>query len=151
MRQAIWTIPLRLAVLAVVVAVSTAGTCDGDPSVTPKMTIVREMRRPNGTLQAITVEGSGFTKNGTVRVNFLFRRLEGSAIPISVPTPPAAEVTADANGSFRFQRDPMPCPNAAVVEFTRGSWLTIIGSDAASSKFGSAEFTPGSESDCVAF
>ena len=143
---------IRLVVLAAVGAASFAGTCNGDASVNPKMTIVRELRSPNGALKAITVDGSGFTKNGTVRVNFFFRKLEGGAIPISAPTPPAAEVTANASGNFRFVRDPMlPCPNAEASGFTRGSWLTIIGSDAASNKVGLAEFRPGQESDCGGF
>lgn len=140
----------RLAGTAAVVLVTFAGTCDSGPS--PKMRITREQRSAGGRLTAVTVEGTGFTKNGSVRISFFFKKVldqgaKEELLSITPPQPPATFLTADAAGNVQFDGDRgLVCPD---VGTGRGTWVSIVGNDVTSGKSGVAEFRRGRESDCV--
>jgi hypothetical protein len=115
-----------------------------DTSLNPSIQVQEERSPATGTLQGITIDGSGFTPNGVVRISFFFRVLGGSALQPSA----AEEIRADSNGSFHFVRRPMRCPSLSQGQ--RASWISVVANDVTETVSRVKELHPGRESDCVA-
>lgn len=107
-----------------------------DPSISAK-----EERSSAGVLEALTVEGDGFTPNGTVLVTMLMAGSGGNASPYV-----EEETQADAEGKIQFERRPPACPQPA--DYERGSWVSVTARDMTSGISGSETLDPGEEPDC---
>lgn len=107
-----------------------------DPSISAE-----EERSSAGVLEALTVEGDGFTPNGTVLVTMLMAGSGGNASPYV-----EEEIQADGEGKIQFERRPPTCPQPA--DYERGSWVSVIARDMTSGISGSATLDPGQEPDC---
>lgn len=125
-----------IALLVLAVGCSTQSSSPGDPSISAK-----EDRGSGGRLDGLTVEGKGFTSNGTVLVTLLMAATGGNASPYV-----EEEVQADGEGEFRFERQPVPCPQPA--DYQSGSWVSVIARDMTSGISGSDRLGPGQEPDC---
>jgi hypothetical protein len=124
------------ALLVLAVGCSTGTSTPGDPSINAK-----DERGSGGRLEGLTVEGKGFTSNGTVLVTLLMSAAGGNASPYI-----EEEVQADGNGEIRYERQPVPCPQPA--DYERGSWVSVIARDMTSGISGSDSLEPGQEPDC---
>jgi len=98
-------------------------------------------RGAGGKLEALTVEGKGFTPNGTVLVTMLMAASGGNVNPYV-----EEQVQADGEGKFRLERRPAPCPQPA--DYERGSWTSVVARDMTSGISGSKRLEPGQEPDC---
>lgn len=125
-----------IALLLLAAGCSQSVTGAGDPSIS-----VDDERSSTGSLEALKVEGKGFTPNGTVLVTFLMAATGGNASPYV-----EEQVSADAEGMIRFERRPVTCPQPANYE--RGSWISVIARDSSSGISGAAYLDPGREPDC---
>ena len=92
-------------------------------------------------MEKLTVEGKGFTANGTVLVSAVMAATGGNARPYV-----EEEVQADGEGKIRWERQPVPCPQPA--DYERGSWVSVVARDMTSGISGSELLEPGGEPDC---
>ena len=127
--------------LSAIVLLLLAASCSdnaspGDPSISAEAE-----RSSGGTLEKLTVEGEGFTPNGTVLVTAVMAATGGNARPYV-----EEEVTADGEGKIRWERQPVPCPQPA--DYEQGSWVSVVARDMTSGISGSELLDPGQEPDC---
>lgn len=130
---------LRLsAIVLLLLAASCSGdeSSPGDPSISAK-----EERGAGGALEKLTVEGKGFTPNGTVLVTTVLAATGGNTRPYV-----EEEVQADGEGKIRYERGPLTCPQP--VDYERGSWVSVVARDNTSGISGSEVLDPGGEPDC---
>lgn len=113
-------------------------TQGGDPSIRAKAD-----RTKAGALEALTVNGKGFTPNGPVHVTLLLAGGSSNASPYV-----EEDIQADADGKIRFEKRPVTCPQPA--NYGQGSWTTVVARDTASGISGSAVLDPGAAPDCKA-
>ncbi len=92
-------------------------------------------------MENLTVEGKGFTPNGTVLVTAVMAATGGNARPYV-----EEQVQADGEGKIRFERSPVPCPQP--VDYERGSWVSVVARDMNSGISGSELLDPGEQPDC---
>ncbi|HEX2118035.1 MAG TPA: hypothetical protein VHF91_02535 [Acidimicrobiales bacterium] len=102
---------------------------------------VEEERTEAGSLEALIVDGSGFTPNGPVLVTLVLSATGGNARPYVEET-----IQADGNGEFRFERRPPSCPQPA--DYESGSWTLVVARDMTEGISGSETLSPGAEPDC---
>jgi hypothetical protein len=102
---------------------------------------VQDDRNAAGVLQSLTVNGSGFTPNGQAHITALMAVSGSTASPYV-----EADIQADANGKFRFERRPMSCPQP--VDYGPGSWVSISARDTTSGISATKALTPGRQPDC---
>ncbi|MDQ4069377.1 MAG: hypothetical protein M3203_07905 [Actinomycetota bacterium] len=102
---------------------------------------LEEDRGPNGSLQGVVVNGEGFTANGEVLVTYVLSATGGNTRPYV-----EQQVQADANGQFRQEARPVPCPQPPDYQY--GSVTLIVARDMQSGISGSAQLEPGAEPDC---
>lgn len=101
----------------------------------------REDRGSGGALEGLTVEGKGFTPNGTVLVTTVLSASGGNTRPYV-----EEQIQADGDGNFRYERRPPSCPQP--VDYQRGSWTLVVARDMTSGISGSEQLDPGREPDC---
>lgn len=119
-----------------------AGCSSSDSEVAENPTIsADEDRTEGGSLEALTVTGDGFTANGEVLVTVLMAASGPNSAPYIEET-----ITADGEGEIRYEKRPMPCPQATGYE--TGSWTLVVARDMASGISGSDRLSPGAEPDC---
>ena len=131
---------LRLSAIVLLVlaaSCSSDNASPGDPSISAK-----EERGAGGKLEKLTVEGKGFTANGTVLVTAVLAGTGGNTRPYV-----EEEVQADGEGKIRWERQPVPCPQPA--DYERGSWVSVVARDNTSGISGSEVLDPGGEPDCT--
>ena len=131
---------VRVLAMAVVAASLIAADCSS--AATPTITVT-EQRNGRGVLDSVTVKGTGFTANGSVRFSYFVQPLSGGLIPVE-----AMMSNASSGGTFTIEV-PRRCPNFEGVEVTRGKFTSMIANDLGSGKSGVADLHPGRESDCV--
>lgn len=102
---------------------------------------VEDTRGAGGVLEGVTVEGEGFTPNGTVLVTFVLSATGGNDRPYI-----EEEIQADGNGEFLLEKGSLQCPQPA--DYERGSWTLVVARDMTSGISGSASLEPGQEPDC---
>lgn len=121
-----------------------AADCNASSSASPTIRIDQQ-RNHLGVLTGLGIDGSGFTPNGSVRINYFFRSLQGSTVPVEGTT-----ITAKSDGAFHFEHQPV-CPDLSQFEVQRGSFSSVVANDVESGKSGIGELHRGRESDCVGF
>ena len=126
-----------LAMLLVATGCSSDTSAAGDPSIS-----VSDDRGSGDKLEKLTVEGDGYTSNGTVLVTVLMSAIGGNVNPYV-----EEEVQADGEGSFTYERQPVPCPQP--VDYDRGSFISVIARDMTSGISASRSLEPGGEPDCT--
>ncbi len=102
---------------------------------------VDEERGANGVLEAVVVNGEGFTANGEVLITYVLTATGGNTRPYV-----EQQVMADGNGDFRHEARPVPCPQPA--DYQSGSFTLIVARDVQSGISGAAQLEPGAEPDC---
>ncbi len=102
---------------------------------------VEDRRGSNGMLEGVVVEGEGFSPNGTVQLTYVLSATGGNTRPYL-----EENVQADGNGSFRVEKQPIPCPQPA--DYRNGSWTLIVARDMNSGISGSQALEPGGQPDC---
>ena len=102
---------------------------------------MEDTRGAGGVLEGVTVDGEGFTPNGTVLVTFVLSATGGNDRPYI-----EEEIQADANGDFLLEKGSLQCPQPA--DYERGSWTLVVARDMTSGISGSASLEPGQEPDC---
>ena len=127
---------LATALLMVTVSCSSQDIATSDPSISADVD-----RASDGKMEAVTLKGKNFTPNGQVLVTAVMAASGGNASPYV-----EQEVRADANGEFRWEGRPVPCPQPA--DYERGSWTRVIARDMTSGISGSEVLEPGKEPDC---
>ncbi len=128
--------------LSAIVLLLLAASCSSDSASPGDPSISADAERgSNGVLEKLTVEGKGFTPNGTVLVTAVMAATGGNARPYV-----EEQVQADGEGKLRYERSPMPCPQP--VDYERGSWVSVVARDMTSGISGSELLEPGQEPDC---
>lgn len=115
---------------------SETASSPGDPSISAE-----EERGSGDKLEKLTVEGEGFTGNGTVLVTVLMAATGGNVNPYV-----EEEIQADGEGRITYERQPVPCPQPA--DYERGSFISVVARDMTSGISASRTLEPGSEPDC---
>ena len=108
----------------------------GDPAISADVD-----RSSQGVLEGLTVEGKSATPNGPVLITLVMAASGGNASPYIEET-----IQADANGEFRYERRPPPCPQP--LDYQRGSWTSVVARDMTSGISASEVLEPGVEPDC---
>ena len=130
---------LRLAAIALLLLV--AAGCEDTLETEYNITADAD-RGSGGALQALTVNGKGFTENGTVLITVVLTATGGDANPYI-----EEEIQAGADGKFKYEKRPLPCPQPA--NYKTGSWSLVVARDMSSGISGSDRLDPGSEPDCT--
>ena len=135
----VWFLPL----LALLIS---AETCDPlNPSLNPSVQVQEDRAPATGSLREITINGSGFTASGTVRITYTFSLLGGGSRTVK-----GADISANGSGNFQFKhRTPTMCPPLASGE--RGKFTGVVALDLTGNRAASKDLHPGQESDCVSF
>ncbi len=129
---------LRLPAIALLLALGVAACSDIEVDFALD---VEEERGAGGMLEALIVDGSGFTPNGSVLVTVVLSATGGAVQPYVEET-----IQADGNGEFRFERRPVSCPQPA--DYESGSWTLVVARDMTEGISGSETLSPGAEPDC---
>jgi hypothetical protein len=101
----------------------------------------KEDRGSSGMLEGLTVDGKGFTANGTVLVTLLMSATGGNTGPYL-----EEQVQADGSGKFKYEKRPVPCPQPS--DYQSGSYTLFVARDQQSGISGSAQLHPGGQPDC---
>ncbi len=101
-----------------------------------------ETRGAGGVLEALVIDGEGFSPNGTVLITYVLTATGGNTRPYV-----EEEIQADGNGEFRHERRPVPCPQPA--DYRSGSFTLIVARDMNSGISGSRTLDPGQQPDCT--
>lgn len=123
--------------LAVVLVAAGCSDYDKEYSIS-----VDDRRGAGDTLEGVVVEGKGFSPNSNVLVTFVLSATGGNTRPYIEET-----VQADAEGTFRLERQPIPCPQPP--DYRAGSWTLVVARDEASGISGSQAIEPGDQPDCT--
>jgi hypothetical protein len=108
----------------------------GDPQISAE-----DDRGDGGNLEALTVKGKRYTPNGPVLVTVAMAATGGNASPYVEET-----IQANADGTFEYERRPVPCPQPA--DYERGSFISVVARDMTSGISSSRTLDPGAEPDC---
>ena len=122
--------------LAIAVLVAGCGEYEREFHIT-----VDDERGAGGMLEAIVVNGEGFSPNGNVLVTLVLTATGGNTRPYVEET-----VQADSNGEFRFERRPVPCPQPP--DYQSGSFTLVVARDEGAGISGSSTLEPGEQPDC---
>lgn len=121
--------------LVLAVGCSSQSGAERNPSISASVD-----RSKDGSLQGVTVTGSGFSANGPVLISALMAASGNDKSPYLEET-----IQADGSGKIKWEKKPIPCPQS---DYGTGSWTRITARDTNSGISGSALLTPGGAPDC---